>query len=601
MLEEGREEEALQFIEKLEKEEILKDEEKLECLELKIVIFNQMFLIEEWYNFSELLYKEAERLEKQDYKAVAIVSRMWAMYLGGKLGVQEAIEESRKICTQLEDLIKIASNVEIEKIEILLNHQKAYLYSSVGELDSALELFKKKIEIASTNADPMDIINVPLAYLRIGDIYQTMGELELALDNFKQGLSLFKGNCFNFKVNRGMSFGYLGNVYYQKNELDKAREYFKKAFEIYNEINYFVFIGYIFDGLIKVLLVLGDFELAEQKLNSFNKINEQYEYHSNKVWYQLSKSRLLKSRTRFHDWVKAEEMLKEVVEKSRSYVLGPMSPTNTAIIELCDLLLKELELTSNSDILNEIRTYVELLQEYSNLQNSYSFLSESMLLQAKLELINLQIDEAKKKLKQAQTIAEDHGLILLAQKLSNEHDILLEQSDLWEEFKRNNVPLSDRLKLASIDGVLDRLKGQRQIDPPELVDEHSLLILIMSEGGAPLFSYPFTDEWKFDEDLFGGFLSAFNSISDEVFSEGLDRVKIGNYTVLMEPIERFSVCYLFKGQAYPAKQKLTKFIERIQNDTTTWQTFEKFSKTSQVAELQDIPMVENLLIDIFKN
>jgi len=600
-LEEGREEEALQFIEKLEKEEILKDEEKLECLELKIVIFNQMFLIEEWYNFSELLYKEAERLEKQDYKAVAIVSRMWAMYLGGKLGVQEAIEESRKICTQLEDLIKIASNVEIEKIEILLNHQKAYLYSSVGELDSALELFKKKIEIASTNADPMDIINVPLAYLRIGDIYQTMGELELALDNFKQGLSLFKGNCFNFKVNRGMSFGYLGNVYYQKNELDKAREYFKKAFEIYNEINYFVFIGYIFDGLIKVLLVLGDFELAEQKLNSFNKINEQYEYHSNKVWYQLSKSRLLKSRTRFHDWVKAEEMLKEVVEKSRSYVLGPMSPTNTAIIELCDLLLKELELNSNSDILNEIRTYVELLQEYSNLQNSYSFLSESMLLQAKLELINLQIDEAKKKLKQAQTIAEDHGLILLAQKLSNEHDILLEQSDLWEEFKRNNVPLSDRLKLASIDGVLDRLKGQRQIDPPELVDEHSLLILIMSEGGAPLFSYPFTDEWKFDEDLFGGFLSAFNSISDEVFSEGLDRVKIGNYTVLMEPIERFSVCYLFKGQAYPAKQKLTKFIERIQNDTTTWQTFEKFSKTSQVAELQDIPMVENLLIDIFKN
>jgi len=436
LLEEGREEEALQFIEKLEKEEILKDEEKLECLELKIVIFNQMFLIEEWYNFSELLYKEAERLEKQDYKAVAIVSRMWAMYLGGKLGVQEAIEESRKICTQLEDLIKIASNVEIEKIEILLNHQKAYLYSSVGELDSALELFKKKIEIASTNADPMDIINVPLAYLRIGDIYQTMGELELALDNFKQGLSLFKGNCFNFKVNRGMSFGYLGNVYYQKNELDKAREYFKKAFEIYNEINYFVFIGYIFDGLIKVLLVLGDFELAEQKLNSFNKINEQYEYHSNKVWYQLSKSRLLKSRTRFHDWVKAEEMLKEVVEKSRSYVLGPMSPTNTAIIELCDLLLKELELTSNSDILNEIRTYVELLQEYSNLQNSYSFLSESMLLQAKLELINLQIDEAKKKLKQAQTIAEDHGLILLAQKLSNEHDILLEQSDLWEEFKR---------------------------------------------------------------------------------------------------------------------------------------------------------------------
>ena len=122
----------------------------------------------------------------------------------------------------------------------------------------------------------------------------------------------------------------------------------------------------------------------------------------------------------------------------------------------------------------------------------------------------------------------------------------------------------------------------------------------MCQGGAPLFSYPFTDEWKFDDDLFGGFLTAFNSISDEIFSEGLDRVKFVNYSVLMEPIKNFSICYLFKGQAYPAKQKLTKFIERIQNDTTTWQTFEKFSKTSQVAELQDIPKVENFLFDIFK-
>jgi hypothetical protein len=230
----------------------------------------------------------------------------------------------------------------------------------------------------------------------------------------------------------------------------------------------------------------------------------------------------------------------------------------------------------------------------------YSFLSESMLLQAKFALINLQVEDAKKLLNQAQFNSEEHGLRILAQTISEEHDKLLDQSKIWEEFKINKVPFSDRLKLASIDDVLDRLKGNIAIEPPKIVDEQSMLILILTEGGVPLFSHPFSDEWKFDDDLFGGFLTAFNSISDEIFSEGLDRVKFGDHTVLMEPIENFSVCYLFKGQTYLAKQKLVKFVERIQADSATLQTFNKFSKISQVVELRNIPIVKNLLIEIFK-
>lgn len=94
-------------------------------------------------------------------------------------------------------------------------------------------------------------------------------------------------------------------------------------------------------------------------------------------------------------------------------------------------------------------------------------------------------------------------------------------------------------------------------------------------------------------------MSSFSSISDEIFSEGLDRAKFGPYTVLMESIRDFSICYLFKGQIYLAKQKLTKFVERIQNNTSIWQTLNKFQKTSQVVELKDIPVMESLLSEIF--
>jgi len=125
--------------------------------------------------------------------------------------------------------------------------------------------------------------------------------------------------------------------------------------------------------------------------------------------------------------------------------------------------------------------------------------------------------------------------------------------------------------------------------------------MIIAEGGILLFSYPFTDEWERDNDLFNSFLSAFTSFSDEFFSKGLDRVKFGDDTLLIQSVESFSICYLFKGQTYPAKQKLDNFVESVQKSTSIWETLKTFYKTSQVVNVNDIPQIENLLTSIFLN
>jgi len=59
------------------------------------------------------------------------------------------------------------------------------------------------------------------------------------------------------------------------------------------------------------------------------------------------------------------------------------------------------------------------------------------------------------------------------------------------------------------------------------------------------------------------------------------------------------VCYLFKGQTYPAKQKLTNFIEEMQNNSIIWQTLDKFYKTSQVLEINDIPQLKSVVTEVF--
>jgi hypothetical protein len=147
--------------------------------------------------------------------------------------------------------------------------------------------------------------------------------------------------------------------------------------------------------------------------------------------------------------------------------------------------------------------------------------------------------------------------------------------------------------------MMDLMQGRREINTPKLNNEEPVLLLILTTGGVLIFSHSFAKEWSFDSELFGGFLTVINSISDEVFSEGLDRVKFGQHTVLMEPLANFSVCYLYKGQTYLAKQKLAEFTELVQESASIEQIFEKFEKISQVLEVEDFPFLKPLITKIF--
>ena len=249
--------------------------------------------------------------------------------------------------------------------------------------------------------------------------------------------------------------------------------------------------------------------------------------------------------------------------------------------------------------MDELNPLIEGMYDVAQNQNAYSWLAETKLLQAKLALIQMDFDKTMILLTQAQRIAELHGLNLLASKISSEHDNLLDQLNEWDSLKITEAPISERMKLVSFDGVVERMQGKRGIEPPNLVPETPGLLLIIGEGGFPLFSNLFAEKYAIEEDLIGGFLSAFNSFSGEIFSKGLDRAKFGDQRLLMQSIDGFSVCYLFKGQTFLAKQKLTRFTASIKNVTSIWNTLNKFNKASQIVELKDLPSLELLISEIF--
>jgi hypothetical protein len=178
---------------------------------------------------------------------------------------------------------------------------------------------------------------------------------------------------------------------------------------------------------------------------------------------------------------------------------------------------------------------------------------------------------------------------------------MLENLNEWEKLQKTNAPMSERMKLASFEGVVDRMQGKRAVRRHEVIREDPVLLLIIGEGGLPLISTHFKERFAVTDDLISGFLTAFNSFCTELFSKGLDRAKFGEYMILIQPVKPFSVCYFFKGQTYVAKQKLNKFTEGIQSDKSIWNTLINYYKASRIIELSELPPLESLVLEIFTN
>jgi len=467
---------------------------------------------------------------------------------------------------------------------------------SKGELDRALKYAERSLTFFEESNKKWWIA---WSLLVIAELYFYKGEVDRCIVFHERCLVIYKD--LNNKYGMAAVLNSMGETYRMKGDLDRALECLEQSLALRQELGNLNDLARIHDFLIQILIDKGDIDRAKQHFYELEQLNNQLKVKSINLVYLFNKALLLKTSHRVRNLAKAEEILMQILEDvNLDLGLVYMKPfTILTLLNLCEVLLIELHMAGDLEVLEEIESFVAQLLDIAEKSNSYWILCETHLLQAKLALIQVDLEDAKHFFTEAQHIAEEHGLNLLARKISSEHDKLLDQLSVWEIFKKNDAPMADRIKLASIVGVIDRMQGKRAVEPPELVDEQSILLMIIAEGGVLLFSYPFSEEWKFDDEQFGGFLTAFNSISDEIFSVGLDRAKFGDQMVLIEQVPHFSICYLFKGQTYVAHQKLTQFVEEMQKNTTLWQRLENHYNTSQVLELRENPQLEKLISETF--
>ncbi|MFX0043408.1 MAG: TIR domain-containing protein [Candidatus Hodarchaeota archaeon] len=578
-------EEALQQVKDIEQSKNLTSEEMLRTLAYKARVHFDLGELEKAFKIAEELFEKSQEMKLPLFSSDALfIKRQF-------FSLQARFEEADKTIEQHENLFKSIPRED----SLEYQERKAYLLLSKGvgsyyqaALDLALTYFNESLALFE-QVDPHSIYIATNLWAK-AYVYYLKGELHLAVEyNEKASVLIPEAKYFWIGFSKSQIYQLMGRIYSEKGDFTAALEYYIRVLDIYKSYN-FAWMGQAYLNIISVLVAQNNGNQAWNYLQQFKDFNQKQENKAMMTQYHLAHALILKSSPRMRDRTEAETILKKIVE---------LENWDDALIHLCDLYFEEFQQSNHMEILDDIQPLIDQLQRNAKQENSYSLLANVKLLQAKVALLQINMVEARKLLTEAQDIAYEHDLQRLAGEISREHDRLLEELKLWDSIKKTRASVTERLKLASVDDVIERMQGRLAIEPLEAIEEQPVVLLILIEGNILLLSYPFSEKWKQDDNLLTSFLSAFSTFRDEYFSQGLDRAKFGEETLLLQTPDSFLVCYLFKGQTYSAKQKINYFSDALIKNTQIIEDLKSASENKKPIEVADYPHIEELIIKSF--
>jgi tetratricopeptide (TPR) repeat protein len=447
-------------------------------------------------------------------------------------------------------------------------------YVCMGDFNKGFIYNAKSQKICEHKESPQYNMPKLLNLFVSGAIYWKKGELQPALEYIKKGVS--SARKYHKPMFTHMGLNALGKIYYELGEWDHAIKYYKEAIHLAENVGSKILMQ---SNILTLYTTLGDLSAAPHVFQNIEQYrNKEKDNNWFNLFYRFNKALLLKKSKRTRDLGTAQEIFKTIAHEEVICV----EMTQIALLNLCEMLLDEFKDTKNVEVLDEFSPLLARLREVAQERQSYKILAETYVLDAKLSMVHFDLKKARKSLTYAQEIAEKYGLKQLAIKISHEHDNLLQNLEMWEQMEKDDVPMSDRLEKIDINSQILTLLKKTQVEIPDTTPESPILLLIMANSGIPLYTKIFSNEWKVAEELFSGFLSAFNTFSDEIFSEGLDRASFGKFTILMKGMPPFMSCYVFKGQSFLAQQKFAQFNETLHETELIWQKLNSANRTGEV-------------------
>ncbi len=464
-----------------------------------------------------------------------------------------------------------------------------------GDLVKVLFYAKKAVKFAKKTKC---VRGMALGCSILANIYHELGQNEKALDNAKNAmihLQKFENDLYKSEI-----LGIMSALNWETGNVAKAIEHAEQAI-IYGFASNSIY-G-ICTALFYTITYYLEVNEPEKATKKFMVLEELHQTHQGDLigsFLTLSQALIYKKQPDFGSKTKAKNIFKDLITREEI----PLELISLALLNLCEILLMEIRISKNHNEkhIKELNEYLDLLFNQIRPQLSIPCKARLYILQSKFELVQLQFKKARHALVQAKKIAEKYKLNYLTPKISVEYDNLLEQEMIEDLSQVEKLKFSERVQIIGLDDQISRLAQKQRFSPVIIEEEVPIVLSIVLTSGVTFFFHSFSPDWTFDSQLFGGFLTAFNTFSREIFEEKLDRAVFGKFKVLMEPLEEMVVCYVIKGQSHLAQQKLSDFVNRIIQNTSLWEQLKKTAEMNEVIVLtsKKIPLLTDLVHEIFK-
>ncbi|MFX1592008.1 MAG: tetratricopeptide repeat protein [Promethearchaeota archaeon] len=487
--------EALEELSKLEKNEDLTPNQNAYCWFLKGSILFESGDYRKALNFIEQVCQELQKLKSNLHLVDAYIIKAQILWRQG------SPEEALDLIANSEDILKTISQekpLELKKREAQLADIKGWIMMYEGELNKARENMEHSFKLREEVGDERELAlsfhlkgNIyfyyyldwdysqkcikkafelakktdfkslmSLCFTRFGDFCLINTNLNASFDYYNKALELAKE--INYKKGIAFALGGLGIIYDQQGNLNQALKCSDAGIDIYEEMGDISGMLENLDTSFWFALNYNDLKKAEYYFKRMEPLVDQVNIKMLRILSQMNKALLLKSSPLVSNQMKAKEILNEIIKNTTLFKSSlHLEIVYRALLNLCDILLNELRNTNNLELLNEIQYCINQLMQISQNLNSSWWLSEMYLLQAKLELITLDLKKAEDSLIQAQKIAEQHDLKQLAERISIEQKELRNQINKWETLKKSKANITELIDLAQIDEQLIRMLRSR--------------------------------------------------------------------------------------------------------------------------------------------
>ena len=621
----GKYNHALDKIDSLSDNEEITKEEKIQCKIFKARIYLRIFPYSKAIKYAEGAYEESKTIENKTLMFDSVNILLKACFYAGKYELKEKKAElANEIMESFENkdseeylrrkavlplfrgdnfittFASMKESISIsEKIGDLILMADSYFNISSknlwsGNLVEALEYAQKSLDICNrVNYHYGTIISL----FEKGIIYLHKGELDLAHDYLQKTYHMVKDNLNPYF--KGGIFMDLGLIYWLKRDLKTSLEYYRKSVLFLKQANVVSTRHYpwLLIRMNNVLIEMGRVDEAWQNLKIIKQLYLSKNRYIFKKIFFLAKAILLKTTSHPKNTKEAIILLEEFADDD----IAIMELYGLVIFHLCDLYLKEISKSEDLETYEKLKHRIKKLSKMAEQQQSYILLTESLLIQSKLDLIEFNVSEGQILLEEAQKIAEEKGITYLAKVISNEYDILLTQLSTWQEMSSYFPSLEERFELSHLEDLLTKIIKNNAIYI-NIQDENELpyFFLIINKDRNVVFSEAFGD-FSLDEDLLQGILTCINEniYSQSLGSDKIMRIMYQNFTIAINKQENILLIYSFVGQSYGAIQKLRSFRNKFSFLLNEWNNYFKKFKTSKELTLNERVVISKFLETVF--